>query len=349
MLSVILAGLPICALGQQATIVGTVTDPSGAVVPNVTITSTNTETGQSHTTATNEAGQFVVPDLQIGHYDFKAAVSGFKAAEQKNVVLSVGDRLRVDFKLEMGTASESVTVEENIVHVQTDSSEVSNVISGQQISQLATNGRSIYTLINLTPGAASLQGDFQTPTPVGGNGGVSFNGNRNGHNIYLLDGGEGDDRGGAGSFSIMPSMDALAEFQTLTSNYSAEYGLSSGGTMTTALKSGTNQFHASAWEFVRNDALQARRFFDPHDTKKTKLNYNTYGFNVSGPVALHQGGTPKTFFFYNMEWRKLIQGDSINQTVPLVSAYGCDFTGALPANALDTAGVAIPSSNLHMH
>ncbi len=348
MLCVVLVGLPICALAQQATIVGTVTDPSGAVVPNVTITSTNTETGQSHTTATNEAGQFVVPDLQIGHYDFKAAVSGFKAAEQKNVVLSVGDRLRVDFKLEMGTASESVTVEENIVHVQTDSSEVSNVISGQQISQLATNGRSIYTLINLTPGAASLQGDFQTPTPVGGNGGVSFNGNRNGHNIYLLDGGEGDDRGGAGAFSIMPSMDALAEFQTLTSNYSAEYGLSSGGTMTTALKSGTNQFHASAWEFVRNDALQARRFFDPHDTKKTKLNYNTYGFNVSGPVALHQGGTPKTFFFYNMEWRKLIQGDSINQTVPLVSAYGGDFTGAVPADVLDSAGAAIPFSGLHV-
>lgn len=336
-LCAVLVGLPFYALAQQATLVGTVTDPTGAVVPNVAVTSTSTETGQSRTTTTNESGQYVLPDLQIGHYNFKASGSGFKAAEQKNITLNVGDRLRVDFKLEMGAASESVTVEAIAVHVQTDSSEVSNVISGQQISQLATNGRSIYTLINLTPGAASLQGDFQTPTPVGGNGGVSFNGNRNGHNIYLLDGGEGDDRGGAGSFSIMPSLDALAEFQTLTSNYSAEYGLSSGGTMTTALKSGTNKFHAAAWEFVRNDALDAKRYFS--GGKKTKLNYNTYGFNVGGPVALHQGGTPKTFFFYNMEWRKLIQGDSINQIVPLTATYGGDFSTA----GLSLAGLHAPA------
>jgi hypothetical protein len=346
-------GLPLCALAQTSTIVGTVTDPSGAVVPNVTVTITSAGTGLSRSVTTNESGQYVVPDLQIGKYDAKAAGSGFKIGQQKGIVLNVGDRTRIDFKMEMGSATESVTVEENIVRVQTDSSEVSNVISGQQISQLATNGRSIYTLINLTPGASSLQGDFQNPTPVGGNGSTSFNGNRQGHNIYLLDGAESDDRGGAGNSSVAPSLDALAEFQTLTSNYSAEYGLSSGGTMTTALKSGTNQFHASAWEFVRNDALQAHRFLDPAGSKKTKLNYNTYGFNVGGPVALHQGGTPKTFFFYNMEWRKLIQGDSIVQTVPLLATYGGNFAGNLPADAtvdktVDPLQHPIPNSGLHV-
>ena len=345
MLCVILVGLPICALAQSGSFVGTVTDPTGAVVPNVSVTSTNTDTGQTRSTTTNETGQYVLSDLQIGHYEAKATGSGFKVGQQKDIVLNVGDRLRIDFKMEMGAASESVTVEENVVRVQTDSSEVSNVISGQQLSQLATNGRSIYTLINLTPGASSLQGDFQTPTPVGGNGGVSFNGNRQGHNIYLLDGGEGDDRGGAGNFSIMPSLDALAEFQTLTSNYSAEYGLSSGGTMTTALKSGTKRLHASAWEFVRNNALDAKNYFK----NGSKLNYNTYGFNVSGPVAFKHSDNPKTFFFYNMEWRKLIQGGSINQTVPVASTYGGDFTGAVPADGTGNpqfAGLHAPPSCL---
>jgi len=332
----VVVGLPFYALAQNAAVVGTVTDPSGAVVPNVTVTSTNTATGLSRSTTTNESGQYALPDLQIGHYDVKAAGSGFKVGVQKDIVLSVGDRTRIDFKMAMGTATESVTVEESVVRVQTDSSEVSNVISGQQISQLATNGRSIYTLINLTPGASSLQGDFQNPTPVGGNGSTSFNGNRQGHNIYLLDGAESDDRGGAGNSSVAPSLDALAEFQTLTSNYSAEYGLSSGGTMTTALKSGTNQFHASAWEFVRNDAIQAHRYFDGTGAKKAKLNYNTYGFNVGGPVALHQGGTPKTFFFYNMEWRKLIQGDTIKQIVPWAATYKGDFSTHLPTDPANT-------------
>jgi hypothetical protein len=150
----VLLFVPLYALAQQATIVGTATDPTGAVVQNVTIVATSNETGQSHTTTTNEAGQYVVPDLQIGHYNFKATASGFKVAEQKDVLLNVGDRLRVDFKMVMGTASESVTVEANAVKVQTDTGEVSNVISGRQITQLATNGRSIYTLIS---GAAALR------------------------------------------------------------------------------------------------------------------------------------------------------------------------------------------------
>ena len=341
------------AFAQEATIVGTVTDTSGAVVPNATITITNAETGVARGLPSNGDGQYVAPGLHIGHYTVRATATGFKAAEQKDMVLNVGDRTRVDFKLDVGSAQETVTVEANAVAVQTDSGEVSNVISGQQISQLATNGRSIYTLINLTPGASSLSGDFQNPTPVGGNGATSFNGNRQGHNLYLLDGSESDDRGGAGNSSVAPSLDALAEFQTLTSNYSAEYGLSSGGTMTAALKSGTNQFHASGWEFVRNDAIQAHRYFDSPGSKKTKLNYNTYGFNVGGPVALHQGGTPKTFFFYNMEWRKLIQGDSINQTVPLLATYGGDFAGNVPLDALvdktvDPTTPPIPFSGLHV-
>ena len=168
----------------------------------------------------------------------------------------------MDFKMEIGAAQERITVEATAVQVQSESSEVSDVISGRQISQLATNGRSIYTLINLTPGASGNQGDFQTPTPVGGDANVSFNGQRMGHNIYLMDGGEDLDRGGSGNFSVMPSLESLSEFRILTSNYSAEYGLSSAATMSTVLKSGTKKYHFSLWEYVRNDALDARTYFN---------------------------------------------------------------------------------------
>src|SRR6266481_8177018 len=227
---------------QQATIVGTVTDPSGAVVPNVAVVITNTDTGQSRTFPTNDAGQYVAPDLQIGHYEVKASAAGFKAAEQQGIVLTVGDRVRVDFQMQMGAAQETVTVEANAVHVQADSGEVSNLITDQQVSQIAVNGRSIYQLAQLTPGASSQINGFVN-TPVGGDSNVEFNGMRQNHNIYLLDGGEDDDRGGAGGMSIAPSLDSIAEFRQLTSNYSADYGLSSAGTMTMVLKSGTTQLH----------------------------------------------------------------------------------------------------------
>jgi len=248
--------------------------------------------------------------------------------------------------MKLGTASETVSVEANAVAVQADTGEQSSLVSGQQISQLATNGRAIYQYIQLTTGASSLMTDSQLPVPVGSNSNVSFNGARNGHNLYLLDGGENSDRGGAGSSSVMPSIDALSETQTLTSNYSADYGLSSGGTISSAIKSGTTTFHFSVWEFFRNDALDARNFFNPAPQRIGELRYNIYGFNVGGPVTFGKYYNPektKTFFFYNMEWRKIISGGSpINQTVPNPSTYGGDFgatTVNVPTAATVSAGV----------
>src|SRR5215831_2537082 len=311
-------------LAQEATIVGTVSDPSGAAVPNVSITVTNLDTGLARTLTTSCDGQYVVPALGIGHYTVKATASGFKVAEQSNVVLQVNDRTRIDFKLQVGSAQEQVTVEAAAIAVQSDTGEVSDVITGQQISQLATNGRSMYSLISLTPGASSGQGDFQIPTPVGGDANVSFNGMRESHNLYLLDGSESSDRGGAGGSDVMPSLDAIAEFRQMTSNYSAEYGLSSAATMTAVIKSGTKQYHASGWEFLRNDALDARNYFNPAPNKVAELRFHTFGFNVGGPVDFWKQ-EHKTFFFYNMEWRRLIQGQILNQTVPLASTYGGNF------------------------
>ena len=340
-LLVALIGFSASTFAQQATIVGTVTDPSGAVVPNVAVSITNIDTGWNRVFPTNDAGQFVAVDLQIGHYEVKATAAGFKAAEQKSIVLTVGDRIRVDFQMQMGAAQETVTVEANAVHIQTDSGEVSNLITDQQLSQIAVNGRSIYQLAALTPGASSQINGFVN-TPVGGDASVEFNGMRQNHNIYLLDGGEDDDRGGAGGMSIAPSTDAIAEFRALTSNYSADYGLSSAGTMTMVLKSGTNQFHASAWEFNRNDYFDAQNFFVPN----TELRLNVFGFNVGGPVTfghLYNPDKKKTFFFYNMEWRRLIQGGATNQLVPGTSTYGGNLSSISTPILVPSASQVAPS------
>jgi Carboxypeptidase regulatory-like domain len=312
------------AFAQEATIIGTVTDPTGAAVPNAPIAITNAETGLVRNTVTNSDGQYVAPDLAIGSYSIRVTATGFKATEQKNVVLAVGDRTRLDFKLQVGSAQEQVTVEANAVTVQTDSGEVDTVINGKQVSNLGINGRSLYSLFALTPGASSIQTDRVGFTPVSGDSNVSINGQRAGHNLQLLDGGENLDRGGS-SGSVMPSIDSIAEFRNMTSNYSAEYGLSSAATITTVIKSGTKQFHASAWEYFRNDALNTRNYFNPAPQKVAELRYNVYGFNLGGQVPLWK--EHPTFFFYNQEWRSEIDGGLLNNTFPLASMYP-DANGA---------------------
>jgi hypothetical protein len=333
----LLFGLSFHAFGQEATILGTVTDPSGAAVPNVKVTVINTDTGLSRTQTTNSDGQYVSADIHIGQYNVRAQASGFKVAEEKGVVLQVGDRKRVDFKLQVGNVQEQVSVEANAVAVQTDTGEVSGVVTGQQISQLATNGRNVFALEALTPGASSIQSDFQVPTSAGGDFNVSFNGQRVSHNLWVVDGGEAADRGGGGGADVLPSEDAIAEFRTMTSNYSAEYGLSSAGTISMVIKSGTKQLHATAFYFGRNDALDARNFFNPAPNPVAELRFDDFGFNVGGPVSIHPSkSTPKTFFFYNMEWRRFIQGGIFNVTTPLVSMYP-DANGA-------GSGVVLPST-----
>ena len=341
LLLLVLVALPVATLAQNATLVGTVTDPQGGSIAGVTITITNTATGAVKTVTTNDSGSYVVPDLAIGRYNIKASANGFKAVEQKDVTATVSDRLRIDFQMTLGAATDTVTVEANPIAVQSDSGEVSNLITGEQMSQISTNGRSIYALAALTPGASSnITGLLNVP--VGGDSNVSFNGLRNGHNIYLLDGGENDDRGGAGSMSIAPSSDSIAEFRALTSNYSADYGLSSAGTMAMVLKSGTSTFHASAWEFNRQDGFDSRDFFHPVASGAApKLRMNIFGFNVGGPVTLGHLYNPekkKTFFFYNMEWRRYIQGAGSNQSVPDPATYDGDFSGV-------TAPITVPDSS----
>lgn len=330
------------ALGQEATIVGAVRDPSGAAIPNASVKVTNTDTGIVTNVQTAADGQYIAPDVHIGSYNISAEASGFQIGQRNDVVLQVGARTRVDFTLQVGSAQQTVTVEANPIAVQTDSGEVSNVITQNQISNLPTNGRSMYTLLALTPGAASIQGDFILPTAVSGDNNVSINGQRAGHNLLMLDGGENLDRGGSQA-SVAPSLESMAEFRMNTSNYSAEYGLAGASAITQVIKSGTKDFHASGWWFGRNDALDARNYFNPAPQKVAELRYNLYGFNVGGPIDFWKSDH-KTFFFYNMEWRSLIQGQILNQTVPFASEYpdasGAGTGAVLPATFGGKASIA---------
>jgi len=331
------------SLAQEATIVGTVTDSTGATVPNASITITNSDTGITRMIATGADGQYVVPDLHIGHYVVRAQATGFKTEDRKDLLLQVGDRTRVDFSLQVGNTQETITVEANAVAVQTESGEVSSMVTAKQVSDLPTNGRTLYNLYALTPGAVSLQGDNIGPTAVSGDNNVSINGGRIGHNLLLIDGGENADRGGSQA-SVAPSLESIGEFRINTSNYGAEYGMAGASTITEVVKSGTKDYHASAWWFGRNDAFDARNYFNRPPAKVAELRYNLFGFNGGGPVDFWQK-EHKTFFFYNMEWRRLIQGQLLNQTVPLASSYpNVDGDAVLPDSYNGkTLDIAVPT------
>jgi Carboxypeptidase regulatory-like domain len=340
------AVLAVAQVGAGGTIVGTITDQSGAAVPDATVVITDIDTATVTRVNSNASGEYTAPGLPVGHYTVVAEVKGFKKFEQTGIPLNVGDRRTVDVKLEVGSTTESVVVEADPVQVQSESGEVSDVITGQQVTQLATNGRSLYTLTALIPGTSSNMSDFQSPTPVGGNNTVSFNGLRISHNLYMVDGGEDLDRGGSGNISVMPSIDAIGEFRALTSNYSAEFGLASGATMTMVFKSGTKDFHGELWEFFRNDAMDANNYFLNAASKPApELRQNIYGFNIGGPAFIpkvYNRNRDRTFFFYNQEWRKIVLGSSLNQQVPLTSQYGGDFGNTLGSNL---ANFHTPCSN----
>jgi hypothetical protein len=321
------------AYGQEtANIVGTVTDPSGATVPGAKVTITNTDTAIVRITTTNATGNYAARELTIGHYSVQIEAPGFKTSTLTGITLNVADTIRADTTLQVGTAQESVTVEANAVQVQADTNEVSQTITAAQVADLATNGRNVIQLAALVPGAAANIPDFDTPMAQTQNRAIQFNGQRSDHNNWLINGGEAYDRGGGGILLVSPSQDALQEFKVMTSNYAADLGQSSGGMITMATKSGAKQFHGGAWEYVRNDAFDANTFFaNLNGNHKPELRYNTFGFNVGGPVP-KIGHEKKTFFFYNMEWRRQINGSEINASSVPAAARNGDFGYLLSSN-----------------
>ena len=333
-------------------VTGIVSDQTGAAVAGAKITLTDPDTGTLKSTISDTNGLYDIAGLNAARYDLKVVLKGFETYEQKGVVVDISRTFRVDVKLTVGSDTQTVTVEADALAVQGDSNVVSTLISEEQITELATNGRNVVALAALGLGVSGNLPDFNAPTSVGATFAISFNGLNQAHNIWLIDGGEAYDRGSGGKMSMMPSQDALGEFQILASNYPPDYGISSGGTVSMSIKQGTKQFHGEAWEFARNDAFDAHNYFDNNTgqlTPKAELRYNVFGANVGGPLFiphLYNRSRQRTFFFYNEEWRREIQGNSPSPINSIPSAdlvtTASTFNYVLPAfnpTAQITAGV----------
>jgi hypothetical protein len=347
-LLILLAVVSFAAFAQTATILGTVTDNTGAVVPNATVTITNTATQVQRVLQTNSAGSYNAPDLLIGPYSLKIETKGFKTYDRTGIVLKSNDTVRMDAVMQVGELTESVTIAADAIQVQSDTSEVSDTINERQVAQLAVNGRHIAALAILGTGASSDLPDFNLPIGVGGSTNISFNGQRPEHNVWMIDGGENYDRGCGGCVTMMPSMDAITEFKTLTSNSGADFGLGSGGTINLIIKSGSSLFHGSAWELFRNDALDANNYFaNLNGSPKPELRSNVFGFNIGGPVwipKVYNKDKNKTFFFVNQEWRKFVLGTQVYAPAIPQDQRNGDFSAlssqVLVPNTQDPAQIA---------
>lgn len=323
-ISALLTGVAIAQ--ENATITGTITDSSGAVVPGATVTLKSAETGDQHTATSNSSGIYDFAGLGIGHYTLTVTAPGFETYTKTGLVLNVAQTLRADASLTIGGSTQTVTVQANALQVQSETNEVSTLITGRQIQQLATNGRNVISLTTLGTGVSTTNPSFNGVTAQGSSFNLSFNGMRPDHNNWLIDGGEVYDRGSGGKLDVMPAPDVIAEFQVLSSNYQPDYGISSGGTVTMALKSGTRDFHGGLWEFNRNDAYDAGYyFFKQQHQPSPELRLNIYGGDIGGPVwipHLYNQSRNRTFFFWSEEWRKFIQGANPSvQNVPLASNF----------------------------
>jgi len=334
----LLLAIPFAYGQENATINGTATDPSGAVVPNASVKLVNTETSETRTATTNEAGIFNFTGLRIGHYNLTVTAPGFQVSSTTGIVLNVAQTLQENIVLAVGSAQQTVSVEANALRVQTETSEVSNLISGSQVSELATNGRNITALAVLGTGVSNNLPDYNGVNALTAGNGISFNGTRPSHNIYLVDGGEIYDRGCGGCFSILVSQDAISQFQTLNSNYSPDYGIGSGGQILMVLKSGTRSFHGGLWEFNRNEKFDANNYITKLGGRpKPKLRVNIFGGNIGGPLFiphLYNTHRDRTFFFFNEEARREIRGSAPTRTTTIPAAdfptMGQDLAYVLP-------------------
>jgi Carboxypeptidase regulatory-like domain len=306
---------------ENATVNGTVMDSSGAVVPNATVALTNTATGQKRTVVSNGVGAYRFANVGIGTYTLDVTASGFAKYTKTGIVVNVAQTIEANATLTVGSQAQTVTVAAQALQVQTETSEVSTLISGQQVERLATNGRNIVQLAALGMGVANTLASFGGINALTSANGLSFNGTRTTHNVYLLDGGELNDRGCGGCYMVLPSQDAIAEFQTLDSNYQPDYGIGSGGTITMVIKSGTRQFHGEVYEFNRNTAYNANDYFNKQAGRaRPEFMLNEPGGNIGGPLFIphvYNENKTRTFFFVNEEWRRLIQGSapSIQNTI----------------------------------
>lgn len=287
-----LAGMCCAQMGNaqsSGSMTGTIRDNTEAVVSGAQVTVSNPATGLRRTTESNSDGNYLIAALGAGTYNVTVMAAGFQMYQAKQVVLRVGEKIRVDATLFVGKVTSEIVVEGNAAGaVETQSSEMSGTITGEQITQLELNGRDFTQLITLVPGVSNQTG--QDPGIIGPQGSVSYavNGGRTEFNNWEIDGGEVLDTGSNSNLNIYPNVDAIAEVRVLTSTYGAQYGRNGAGTIEAVTKSGTNQFHGVAFEFLRNQAFNAHYYFDQPGAQKAFYNKHDFGYTLGGPIPKEQ-------------------------------------------------------------
>jgi len=348
--------VPLVAQKTSGTIRGVVTDPSGAVLANIPVEITNSETGLSRTVTTNTQGEYVAPEIAVGTYTVTVKAPNFKESVSKNVDLHTSSTQTLNIQLQVGSTSEQVTVAASEVQVQTDNAALGEVVTGEQVRELPLNGRSFVQLTQLQPGVSAA--DNFSANNKGLLAGVDFsvNGNATTNNLFLVDGANNNDVGSNRTILIYPSIEAISEFKMLRNSYGPEYGQASGAVINIVTRSGSNQWHGDALYFGRNSALNAEDWFShaagvaaaasgtplPNNGKNI-LQRNDWGFSVGGPIK-----KDKLFVFYSQEWNREIRGITRQSCVPSQAERNGDFSnptcGETRPTGLVAAGMANPAT-----
>lgn len=340
--------------GATGTILGTVTDTSGAIVPGAAVVITNTSTNATTRTVTSSAGDYYVSSLNPGQYKVAVEFKGFEKSVTSHITLTVDQKLRVDVALRPGNVTETLEVTAQAVTLDTDSAAQSELLSEQQVQNLPLNGRNFMQLLLVTAGAVTVGGEQGTMRQGEGNA-VSVNGGRPEGNNYTLDGLVNTDPALV-TPAVILSQDAIQEFKVESGTYSAEYGFSA-SQINLVSKGGTNSLHGALFEFDRNDAFDAKPFPTATDieslqqaTKNPLLRQNQFGFVMDGPVYIPKlyNGRNKTFWMANYEGWRINNGSRVSESVPNPAVLAGDFSaetsisgGALPAYGTPECATAL--------
>jgi len=350
--AVLLLAAPAAAQRTTASVRGTVTDQSRAIVPGVTVTIANAATGLVRTTVTNSAGLYSFPEVPVGTYRVDAELSGFKRASQTDIVLNVADDRAIDFVLQPGAVTEDVTVQATSPLVRTVGGDISGVITGTQVRELPLNGRNFLQLATLMPGVSAP--DFLNVKDKGLLGGsdLAVSGSSVTSNLWTVDGANNNDVGSNRTILVYPSTDAIEEFKILRNSYGADFGQAGGAQINIVTRSGTNAFHGSGFYSGRNDALNAKNYFlEKADQPKEELKRNDFGGTFGGPIVKDQ-----LHFFYSQEWNREKRGSVRTAFVPTALERAGNFSqslaGCSPPTPIDPltgaafAGNIIPANRL---
>jgi outer membrane receptor protein involved in Fe transport len=332
--------LPMSAQQATADIFGTVKDPTGAVIPGAAITVTNTDRGiVVRTLKTDASGNFSAPVLPVGHYSVTAEAAGFKTVAEKNITLSFNDKRTVTLTLPVGATGETVSVEANPIQVEQQTAAAGALINGNQIRGLSLPNRYYISLMTLVPGVTTSGGDQPyvgafMPSGAANVITLSVNGGRTSQNNFMVDGADNVDRGAALTLLTFPSVDAIAEFKMVKGSYDAEFGRNGAGQINVVTRGGTNTFHGGAYEFWRNDLLNANSWINKRYADPTKyiarppLRYNNFGWTLGGPVyipGVYNTKKDKTFFFFSQEFRRYITYSNPSALVPTAEERAGNF------------------------